>query len=68
MLTYYMVAPVIAKYALEQGVIVALSGLAATAFVAAALLDIVGESGLFWAILPIDAMATAVFVCLALRK
>lgn len=32
MLTYYMVAPVIAKYALEQGVIVALSGLAATMF------------------------------------
>lgn len=32
MLTYYMVAPVIAKYALEQGVVVALSGLAATVF------------------------------------
>ena len=32
MLTYYMVAPVIAKYALEQGVVVALSGLAATMF------------------------------------
>lgn len=32
MLTYYMVAPVIAKYALEQGVAVALSGLAATMF------------------------------------
>lgn len=32
MMTYYMVAPVIAKFALEQGVIVALSGLAATMF------------------------------------
>ncbi len=32
MLTYYMVAPVIAKYAIEQGVVVALSGLAATMF------------------------------------
>lgn len=37
MLTYYMVAPVIAKYALEQGVIVALSGLAATMFAVVAI-------------------------------
>ena len=38
MLTYYMVAPVIAKYALEQGVIVALSGLAATVFAVVSLI------------------------------
>ena len=32
MFTYYMVAPVIAKYALDLGVVLALSGLAATMF------------------------------------
>lgn len=38
MLTYYMVAPVIAKYAIEQGVIVALSGLVATMFAVVAVI------------------------------
>ncbi|HAM14987.1 MAG TPA: hypothetical protein DCP91_03840 [Eggerthellaceae bacterium] len=43
-------------------------GYAVGPLIGGALLDIVGESGLFWAMLPIDAMAAAVFVYLALRK
>ena len=66
MLTYYMVAPVIAKYALEQGVIVALSGLAATMFavvsviarpVSGVLSDRVGRKRILMAALAVSCLA-----------
>ncbi|MBR3181191.1 MAG: MFS transporter [Eggerthellaceae bacterium] len=66
MLTYYMVAPVIAKYALEQGVIVALSGLAATMFavvsivarpISGVLSDSVGRKRILIAALAVSCLA-----------